>query len=62
MGNASKLAVLGGGNGLIAFGQVNKLVEMAHHNYKQRMSDTHQLDPDEDRMDKGRERTVQGVS
>ena len=32
VGNASKLAVLSGGNGLEALGQMDKLVEMTHHN------------------------------
>ena len=44
VGNASKLAVLGGGNGLEAVGQRNNLVKMTHYNYNQRKSDLHHAD------------------
>ena len=47
VGDAGKLAVLRGGNGLEAVGQMNDLVKMAHHNYGQGRSDTLQAEPDE---------------
>ncbi len=64
MGNTSKLAVLGGGNDLEAFGQVNNLVEVAHDNYmyRRKISDTYQIKWHAEDAQKGSERTIHRVS